>query len=232
MLSSKAILAALKWVVLWSLLAAFTALLTLIFSFLGAIFCAALAGMMSGAIQHSRWHSLPLAAVFPGVLWLVLRVSKAELLPHQVHVLMVVCFATFWFTYALSWAVVAYERKGRQAPGAGSQPQPARGQALVLNRANGAAVTGCPSATVCLPRLTLRNLQGQWRHHLGARQGPEHQEVIEIADNHLTLSAIGPDGQVRCSFQGEFKVEGATCMHGLAVSACPVEWPADLSVCI
>src|ERR1035438_8644004 len=46
---------------LCSVLVFFVVLLTLVFSFLGTIICAALAGMMMGATRPSRWLSVPTA---------------------------------------------------------------------------------------------------------------------------------------------------------------------------
>src|SRR5260370_35897434 len=80
-------------------IALFVSLLTFIFSFLGTIFCAALAGMMLGAFKNLRWQSVPFSFLFPAVIVTVLRVSKAELAANQVLVLALSAFGAFWLTY-------------------------------------------------------------------------------------------------------------------------------------
>jgi hypothetical protein len=237
-MSSKAIITALKWVVLWSIMVFFVGLLCLIFSFLGAIFCAGLAGMMLGATRHSKWLPLPLAAVFPGVLWLVLHLSKAELPDHQVELLMVVSFATFWFTYAIALALVVFERKGRRADGALPQVQPAIGKKLGLgtashpSRAAWAQEPAPATATASVGGLTLRELQGKWWHQVTALHAPEQNECLEIEDNQVTLSAFDPDGKVRRSLQGKLRVESSASYPAVAMCGGYAEWPADLSVSI
>ena len=65
----------LKYFSAWSLVALFVALLTIVFSFLGTLFCAALGGMMMGATRASLKMSLPFSLLCPGLLLAILRLS-------------------------------------------------------------------------------------------------------------------------------------------------------------
>src|SRR5438105_3975761 len=99
----------------WAIIVFFIALLTFIFSFLGTILCAVLAGMMFGAVRSVWWKTLAASAVFPGVLLGVLLASKTEMLSTQIMLLALLCFGTFWGTYWLALALFCYERKGQQS---------------------------------------------------------------------------------------------------------------------
>src|SRR6266853_6679234 len=93
----------------------FVVLLTVIFSFLGAFFCAALGGMMLGSVKLPRWQLGALSLAFPGVLFTVLRAGGTELLTKQILLLSVLCLGTFWLTYLVVRAVIWYERKDQPA---------------------------------------------------------------------------------------------------------------------
>src|SRR5262245_14882401 len=97
---------ALRYVTGWSVIILFTGLLTLIFSFLGAFFCAGLAGMMVGSAKLPRWPSLALSLTFPAVLVTLLRTGGTELPSRQIMLLSLVCLGTFWVTWLLVRAVV------------------------------------------------------------------------------------------------------------------------------
>ena len=100
-----------RYVAGWMTVILFAGLLTFIFSFLGAFFCAALAGMMLGSFRLPRGQTITLSFTFPVVLFGVLRSSGSELLMKQVLLLAVLCLATFWVTYWIVRAVVSYEHK-------------------------------------------------------------------------------------------------------------------------
>src|SRR5215472_10595858 len=110
-MSSLPLKSALKQVGAWSIVVIFLALLTIIFSFLGTLFCAALGGMMMGATKASGKLSLPFSVLCPGILFALLRFQKSELPERQIIVLMVLCLAAFWAIYVVSAAVMAHEQK-------------------------------------------------------------------------------------------------------------------------
>ena len=103
----------------WCAIVSFVLLLTFIFSFLGTIFCAVLAGMMLGSMRPRRWHSVPISLLFPATIFLMLRAMKAELLERQIDLLSLLCLGAFWLTFLLAGVVVSAEQKARTAPGPG-----------------------------------------------------------------------------------------------------------------
>ncbi len=92
-------------------IAFFVTLLSFIFSFLGTIFCAALAGMMFGSIRSLRWQSAALSCLFPVVIVTLLRSTNAALPASQIAFLGAACFATFWAAYGAGVLLTRSERK-------------------------------------------------------------------------------------------------------------------------
>jgi hypothetical protein len=167
----------------------FVVLLTLVFSFLGTIFCSILAGMMLGAARQSRWQCLPFSFVFPAVIYGLLHYTRAELSPRQGELLAVLCFCAFWVTYFAGAALISFERK---------TPPGLKGAAEV------AAGPAAPEPAVS---LTLQELQGQWCWNNGRRNGERSEKVLEIKDDQLALRALGSDGRVRWEAKGAVKLE-------------------------
>jgi hypothetical protein len=83
----------------WGAIVLCVILLSLLFTFLGTITCAVLAGMMMGAFKGAKWFSVSVSLVFPGVIFGMARGAKVELTPPQVSMLAALCFGTFWVTY-------------------------------------------------------------------------------------------------------------------------------------
>src|SRR5271157_4800368 len=91
----------------WCAITFFVLLLTFIFSFLGTIFCAVLAGMMLGAMKPHRWYSVPISLLFPVAICLVLRAMKADLPERQINLLSLLCLGAFWLAFFLTAALVS-----------------------------------------------------------------------------------------------------------------------------
>src|SRR5215472_1145713 len=89
----------------------FVVLLTLIFSFLGTIICAALAGMMLGAAKLPRWQVAAASLLFPSVIFGVLRTTGADLPLQKILMLSGMCLGTFWLIYLVVSMMISYERK-------------------------------------------------------------------------------------------------------------------------
>ena len=179
----------------------FVVLLTTIFSFLGAFFCAALAGMMLGSVKLPRWNIAAVSLIFPAVLFGVVRAGAAELLLKQTMLLSVLCLSTFWFTYLVVRAVVVYERKGQ--PSSVSPP---------LARVN--APSGCDvlrerdTTPECLSTpsvgfaqgqvlLTLQSLQGKWSCPATGSNSHCEQKFMEIENDRLLLTVSDSNGKLR-----------------------------------
>jgi len=121
----------------------FVALLSFIFSFLGNIFCAALAGMMLGALRTHKWQSIPVSLLFPFVLLVLLRGMKAELDARQIVVLSLASFSAFWLTYGAAAMLFFAERKGHPSAGGRS-----RGRSAPAARPDGKCLTESAAAGV------------------------------------------------------------------------------------
>jgi hypothetical protein len=179
-MSLQPIKTAFKYAGAWSVALAFVTLLTIIFSFLGTLFCAALGGMMMGATKASGKLSVPFSVFCPGVLFALLRFQKSELPQRQVTVLVVICLAAFWAIYLLSALVMAQEQK---AGSANRKPMPAPKPELP----NATAVIAAPPA-----RLEPKQLEGHWCSETPKR-------TMDIKDGGLELSTLDADGHVSAS---------------------------------
>ena len=170
----------------------FVVLLTFIFSFLGAIFCSALAGMMLGAFKNLRWQSIPISFLFPLVSTALLRGMRAELADRQIFIVALVCFAVFWLTYLVAASLFLYERKGQDRARGEDVGSPA-----IRSAATGAGAANGEGLVTLAPRreLTLRVLQGQWSCET---DGDEvyHEKMLDIQAERLTLRAADSKGQI------------------------------------
>jgi hypothetical protein len=188
----------------WSTVILFAVLLTLIFSFLGAFFCAALTGMMLGSFKFPRWQTVALSLIFPVVLFTILRTGGAELLLGQVLLLSVLCVGTFWLTYLVVRAVVWYERKGQPALG----PPKAR----TLNR-TAAATNRFPQN-----ELSLQVLQGRWLCATSNHSPGCEQKCLEIEQANLRLTISDSSGNIRFSSKGEVELRNGRAVPQLSIS--------------
>ena len=71
----------------------FVVLLSFVFSFLGTLFCAALAGLMLGALRTHKWQSILISLLFPLVIFTLLKGMKTELQERQI---LLVCERGGW----------------------------------------------------------------------------------------------------------------------------------------
>lgn len=187
--------AALGYLVGWVLIIAFVVLLSLIFSFLGTIICAALAGMMMGATRMPRLSSVAVSLIFPGVITGVLRLSHSELEDKQIIFLGILCLALYWVIYSVLFKLVSQE-----------QASPARrrhqnqADAVVVGSANGSERPRMSAQLVpaLLPRcekksgrLTLAALQGTW---VARSESVAGQRTLVIAQENLLLTECDAQG--------------------------------------
>lgn len=157
----------------------FVVLLTLIFSFLGTIICAALAGMMLGAAKLERWKVVAISLVFPTVIFGVLRTQGADLPERQVLMLSGLCLSTFWLIFAVVALLIHFEGKSRVASANGSK----RPMAAAAANGNG--------------HLSLQALEGKWLLDPGRFSPPSRRKVLEIRREHLSLRIPKTTGEVR-----------------------------------
>jgi len=193
----------------WGAIVCFVVLLSLLFTFLGTITCAVLAGMMMGAFKGARWFSVSVSLVFPGVVFAMVRGARVELTPQQVILLAAVCFGTFWVTYLVSAFVFFCEQKGRKSP---KLPAPAP-QQKTLEPGGQVAATGCALAAEPLGSAVparescLEQLQGNWVCEASSAGEPLGKKVIQINEAKLELKAIDASGRITLLARGDVTLQ-------------------------
>jgi hypothetical protein len=192
----------------------FVVLLSFTFSFLGTIFCAALGGMMLGALRTHKWQALPVSLLFPLVIFILLKGMKTELAGRQVLLVSFACFSVFWLTYGVAATLFLFERKGQPQAGC---PTPNRSVPAARPEAERAARTAAtPGAGKPKQngRLSLEMLQGTWSREASAHaQFPNRR--MSIQKERLTLFIVDSSGQDRFLAQAQ-------------VEFCPVGAPQTL----
>lgn len=199
----------------------FSALLTFIFSFLGTIFCAVLAGMMIGAARKARWQALPLSLIFPAVLFCLLRFSRAEIPLRQLWLLAVVCFISFWATALVACLLVSFEQKQAAAPKAA--PAPGVRAVPVAAPARGNGHVG---------HLTLKDLEGRWTCTRPATDQGSAEKLLVIDHEHMTVRITGERGQLDLAADAVLRLENAGAVNTLVVSANGADHDPNSLICI
>jgi hypothetical protein len=180
----------------------FVLLLSFTFSFLGTLFCAALGGMMLGALRTHKWQAVPVSLLFPLVIFALLKGMKTELAGRQVLLVALACFGTFWLIYGLAATLFFFERKGVTATAHTNVGRPAPG-ALPERE-----LAPHPSAIdhVSVPKrngwLNLEMLQGNWTGE--ANGDPQFQSRrISFQEDWLTLFGVDSTGQSKLLAKAE-----------------------------
>ncbi|HTL59293.1 MAG TPA: hypothetical protein VL361_26710 [Candidatus Limnocylindrales bacterium] len=199
---------ALGFLAAWATVVLFAVLLTLVFSFLGAIFCAALAGMMFGSVRLPLWQATTFSLTFPAVLVSILRTGGAELLAGQVLLLALVCLATFWLTYVLVRALIWYERKPDPTRAGGAVNSLSHTSALPVHSLEEASPTNPVVSTPARfwRELSLQLLQGKWSCVSVDGESRREHKLMEIEREELRLSVSDFDGKVRFISKAEVKL--------------------------
>jgi hypothetical protein len=180
----------------------FVLLLSFTFSFLGTLFCAALAGMMLGALRTHKWHAIPVSLLFPLVIFFLLKGIRTELEGRQVALVSLACFAIFWLIYALAATLFRFERKGPGSAGCPDAIRPVPASLPAAERAAHPATLGpvvAPKRNGC---LSLEMLQGNWAGE--ANGDPQFRSRrISIQRDWLTLFGVDAGGQAKVLAQAE-----------------------------
>ena len=144
----------------WGAIVLCVVLLSLLFTFLGTITCAVLAGMMMGAFKGAKWFSLLVSLMFPAMIFGMTRSAGVGLTSQQILGLGALCFGTFWATYLVSALVFFCEQKdGKLSKSPARVPQHSTAAPGGL-----AAAPAVPAEELCLDQL-----QGNWCVRLPAR---------------------------------------------------------------
>ena len=172
----------------------FVVLLSFTFSFVGTLFCAALAGMMLGTLGAHRWHAIPVSLLFPLVIFTLLKGMRTELGERQVLIVSLACFSIFWVIYGLAATLFVFERKGQPPAGCAGPIRPV--PAVPTERAGTLKHNGW---------LSLEMLQGNWAGE--ANGHPQFQSRrIRIQRDGLTLFGVDSSGQAKVLAQAEVKL--------------------------
>jgi hypothetical protein len=177
-------------------------LLTILFSFLGTISCAALLGMMFGTIKQSKWQVIGISFVFPLVSFALARMLTTE----KNLLLASLCFAVFWSGYLLTCAALCLER---------SQSRAALPHAANLGERDSPTIIGTPELAL---DSDLNELQGKWdrrSRRLDSSPGPE---IIEVTRDHFLVTAPDGDGKPRTVCEGCVRVKHVGAYRAAAVS--------------
>ena len=170
----------------WCALVGVTALLTVLFSFLGNLTCAVLSGMILGAARRWRWNAVPISLVFPAVILGLSHYSKLELPPGKVHLIALVCGAAFWGVYGMTFGLYFLERK----------------QEVPLE----VTAETAPSAK---PEFRLAALRGSWTCENSAANGSTQCKTLRIEEGKFALTVSERGGRVRVIACGEVSVDAS-----------------------
>ncbi|RPJ24767.1 MAG: hypothetical protein EHM35_16085 [Planctomycetaceae bacterium] len=196
----------------WCLIACFVVLLTLIFSFLGTLICAALTGMMMGAARLKKWQSLAMSLLFPAVITTVLRMSRAELTAKEICFLSLLCFGLFWLIYVAVFALVSQEQAARpeqprpRATAPSTSAGPDANQISEVGDQRSDAMAAMAKVETPLPELNLADLQGKWLSQAPRPEPRGQQKLIEIDHQTLILSLLSEDGHADLLGKAELKL--------------------------
>ena len=195
----------------WGAIVLCVILLSLLFTFLGTITCAVLAGMMMGAFKGAKWFSVSVSLVFPAVIFGMARGAKVELTPQQIALLAVLCFGTFWVTYVVSAFVFFHEQKGKKPSRRPSTPLQPEASA----QGGQVAAAGCAPAAQPLGfavpdrELCLEQLQGNWVCEASSPGEPLGKKVLQIKEAKLELKAIDATGRITLLAAGDVTLQSA-----------------------
>jgi hypothetical protein len=209
----------------------FVVLLSLLFTFLGTITCAVLAGMMMGAFKGAKWFSVSVSLVFPGVIFGMARGARVELTPQQIALLAVLCFGTFWVTCLVSAFVFFCEQKDRKsarspAPAPQDETLAQGGQVAVTGRTAAAEAHG---STELGRGSCLDQLQGDWVCEASGKGEPLCKRVIQIKEAKLELKAIDNSGRITLLASGDVTLQSLRPSQTLFIPQRASE-PADFIV--
>lgn len=211
--------------------AVFVVLLSFTFSFLGTIFCAALAGMMLGALRTHKWLSIPVSLLFPLVIFTLLKGMKSELAERQVLLVALACFSIFWLTYGVAAALFFFERKGPPSAGRPAQIRPVCAARTEGESVAQGATAGAAEVLNHNGGLSLEMLQGTWSPETSAPAQARNWRM-SIQKEELTLSAVDASGHVRSLASARLKLCAADSRPTLLISAPDAEANSDTLVSI
>ena len=178
------------------LIAGFVTLLTIIFSFVGAFFCAGLFGMMLGATKVVKGLAPFISVICPLVLLGVLLTEKTELAGRQVFIVVALCFGTFWVLYLGAVGLLASEKQAASLAATSSEIAGSTAASNVDSRPPPAA----------LPEVRLEELEGNWCCEICGSDGSTFKRILEIKGDVLMVSTVSTDGQICSRCRGRLRL--------------------------
>jgi hypothetical protein len=174
------------------------ALLTLLFSFLGTITCAALIGMMLAAMKQPKGQMLLVALVFPAVSYAFSRLSGAELPLEKRLFLALLCLGVFGMSYLLTCGVLLLEKKVPE------RPDP---EVRLPSQCGATEPCGVGQKSRENPWDEPGDLQGKWKRSWQPVNGETLVQVLEFKGNRFSLTVFENDGSIRMVCEGRFEVQ-------------------------
>jgi hypothetical protein len=199
-------------------------LLTLLFNILGTLSCAALVGMMLGGIRHRRVLALIISLVFPGVLFILMHLSKIELEGQKQVAVPVLSFGCFWMMYVMTCLMMGAEGKMAKL-----HPSSAAGRGAAMAGENRSGLPTVSDADAAMGELRLEQLQGRWNCESVGLDGQVQKKVIEITGDRLVLNGFDPDGQQCLHIESAIRCEDADEVNALVVAAVHPQSSTDTS---
>jgi len=196
-----------EYVIGWGVVVFFVGLLTVIFSFLGTIICAALAGLMMGSARVPRWWSGLASLIFPGVISTVLLAYRSELPGGQILMLCLLCAGVFWATYGVMYALSYPQAAGSRPSSAVSSPAEA---AAVPARGVPAHLADPPTGLQTPAVLSLEDLQGVWLEQSGAQDPSRNLRRLEIRKDRILLCVVDAKGEEMSRTEAQLHLEGSS----------------------
>lgn len=215
----------------WCFVLFLVVLLTLVFSFLGTIICAALAGLMMGSNRFSCWRACLVSLVFPGVISAVLLIYRAEVPGAQIVMLCLLCSGVFWAIYGVMYALsnpdTATTRTSPAGPEAASaaacpisEPEDATG---TTSRKIPAQAEKAQAGLRASVGLTLEALQGIWFVEAGKQDPSRDSRRLEIRKDLILLSVVDAKGEEKSRVEAQLHVKGSSLHVGTPESLSPAE---------
>lgn len=195
----------------------FVVLLSYIFSFLGTIFCAALGGMMLGAMGTKKSLSIPISLIFPLVIFGLVRGMKAEVSGRQMLVIAVACFSVFWLAYAVARALFLFER--RRPAQVDRQPQAPLTSAAKPARETSTlpAAAEAGEGNEANEWFSLDMLEGNWSRETSPL-GRAEKRRMSIENDELTLTVLDSSNRIKVLARVTLKVGTAGSVRTLLIS--------------
>jgi len=173
-------------------LAGLTVLLTMLFSILGNLTCAVIAGMILGSGRRWQWHAIPLSLVFPLVILSLSYYSKVDLPPRKVYLIALVSTAAFWSVLGMTFSLRFLESKNDPSSSAAAQQ---------ISR-----IDAPPAAPT---EFKLTTLQGNWSCEGTSHEGLPQYKSLRIAEGEFVLTTRTSRGREREVARGEVSVDQA-----------------------